>query len=288
MMSAHPMRVALSRMALALAALLALVAPLRAEGVASPDVSPLIRSADLGDADACYTLGTLYAEGTSVSQDWTESIGWFALAAERGHQGARAGFERVYLSMAETGDPDKCYDLGVMYRSGGLISQDHAQARIWLELAADQGHADAQTLLGDMLFSGDGVSQDRSEAAKWYRKAADQRHVDARLKLGLMYMHGSGIVSSDREAAGWFAKAAEQGSAAAQLLLAMMYADGRSVEREPEAAYIWAYISYMTDRNGDARDMLEALNDELSFEIRLRAEMDAHKRYGQIMRRQKR
>ncbi|MGB7369299.1 MAG: sel1 repeat family protein, partial [Methylovirgula sp.] len=51
---------------------------------------------------------------------------------------------------------------------------DYATAlRLWRSLA-DQGNADAQYNLGVMYANGQGVPQDYAEAAKWYRLAADQ------------------------------------------------------------------------------------------------------------------
>jgi len=45
--------------------------------------------------------------------------------------------------------------------------------REWQPLA-DQGDADAQFNLGVMYDSGDGIPQDYAEAAKWHRLAAEQ------------------------------------------------------------------------------------------------------------------
>jgi TPR repeat protein len=45
--------------------------------------------------------------------------------------------------------------------------------REWQPLA-DQGDADAQFNLGVMYDRGDGIPQDYAEAAKWHRLAAEQ------------------------------------------------------------------------------------------------------------------
>ncbi len=59
-------------------------------------------------------------------------------------------------------------------------------------MAADQGHAEAQTHLGTMYSKGQGVPQDFAETARWYRKAADQGWARAQVLLGLMYTEGGG------------------------------------------------------------------------------------------------
>src|ERR1700729_2240405 len=58
--------------------------------------------------------------------------------------------------------------------------------RLWRPLA-DQGDTDAQYNLGIMYFTGQGTAQDPAEAAKWFRKAAEQGDVNAQYNLGAMY-----------------------------------------------------------------------------------------------------
>ena len=50
--------------------------------------------------------------------------------------------------------------------------------------------ADAQFHLGLMYDFGKGVPQDRTEAAKWFHLAAEQGHAPAQSFLGLLYMWG--------------------------------------------------------------------------------------------------
>jgi len=53
-----------------------------------------------------------------------------------------------------------------------------AALNFWRPLA-EQGEADVQFNVGLMYDKGKGVPQDDAEAVKWYRKAADQGHADA-------------------------------------------------------------------------------------------------------------
>ncbi len=67
---------------------------------------------------------------------------------------------------------------------------DYATAlKEWRPLA-EQGDADAQFHLGLMYDFGEGVAQDRTEAAKWFHLAAEQGHAPAQSFLGLLYMWG--------------------------------------------------------------------------------------------------
>ena len=55
----------------------------------------------------------------------------------------------------------------------------------WLEKAAEQGQARAQSLLGSCYRDGDGVEADAAQAAEWYGKAAKQNYPPAMCSLGL-------------------------------------------------------------------------------------------------------
>jgi hypothetical protein len=80
----------------------------------------------------------------------------------------------------------------------------------WLPLA-ELGDAEAQYNLGVLYDEGAGVEKDLSSAADWYRKAAEQGFMDAQTNLGIMYFHGQGVPRDHREAMKWFQQAASQG-----------------------------------------------------------------------------
>ena len=72
-------------------------------------------------------------------------------------------------------------------------SKDYATAlKLWRPLA-EQGDAQAQYNLGIMYDNGQGVPQDDAEAVKWYRKAAEQGIAKAQYNLGVMYANGRGV-----------------------------------------------------------------------------------------------
>jgi TPR repeat protein len=58
---------------------------------------------------------------------------------------------------------------------------------------AEQGDADAQYNLGIMYDTGLGVPENDAEAVKWFRKAAEQGYAYAQFKLGNMYVNGEGV-----------------------------------------------------------------------------------------------
>ena len=89
-------------------------------------------------------------------------------------QGDYATALKEFGPLAEQGDVDFQYALGVMYSKGRGVPQDYTEAAKWFRLVAKRGDADSQYSLGVLYWQGEGVPQDYAEAAMWYRKAAKQ------------------------------------------------------------------------------------------------------------------
>ena len=84
-----------------------------------------------------------------------------------------------WLPLAELGDVEAQYNLGVMYDQGANVDQDLGKAANWYRKAAEQGFMDAQANLGMMYYRGDGVPGDHTEAARWFQLAADKGDTEA-------------------------------------------------------------------------------------------------------------
>ena len=124
------------------------------------------------------------------------------------------------LQMAESGNAEAQWALGVVYRRGEGVPRDHAEAVKWYRLAAEQGHARAQNNLGVRYHKGEGVPKNDAEAVKWYRRAAEQGHAAAQYNLGERYSEGDEGVSQDyAEAVKWYRRAAGNGYAKAEIAL---------------------------------------------------------------------
>jgi hypothetical protein len=129
-------------------------------------------------------------------------------------------------------------DAVAAYRRG-----DYATALSRWHRLAEQGDAEAQFHLGVMYESGQGGQRNDAEAIKWYRKAAEQGDAVAQFNLGIMHTNGVGVSQNDAEAARWCRLAADHGLAGAQFNLGMMYAEGHGVAQDYVQAHMWLNLA---------------------------------------------
>jgi len=142
--------------------------------------------------------------------------------------------------LAERGDAEAQYRVGLMYEFGKGYPQDKAQGVAWFRKSAAQGHTAAQQELGVIYATGDGVAKDDVQAVAWFQKAATLGNPTAQYNLGLMIAKGAGVRRDDTQAIAWFRKSAAQGLAAAQFKLGVAYENGEGVDKDP----LLAYVSY--------------------------------------------
>ena len=140
---------------------------------------------------------------------------------------------------AEQEDAHAQTELGTMYKNSTGVEPSDEKALKPYQKAAEQGDADAQYHLGFMYQYGRGVERSYEKAREWYLKAAEQGLAHAQYNLGRMYQYGRGVERSYEKAAEWFLKAAEQGLARAQKNLGNMYSNGTGVEQSYEKAAEW-------------------------------------------------
>ena len=73
---------------------------------------------------------------------------------------------------------------------------DYAAALKEWQPLADKGDANSQYNLGLLYARGLGVPQDYQKAAEWYQKAAERDVPAAEYNLGVMYANGQGVQAS--------------------------------------------------------------------------------------------
>jgi len=153
----------------------------------------------------CAALALMLSPAAGAAQDFI--AGWNAYNA-----GDYATALAKWRPLAEQGDAFAQSNLGVMYRDGLGVPQDHTEAVRWYRLAAEQGDVDAQLDLGVMYEEGLGVPQDHTEAVRWYRLAAEQGHALAQTNLGIMYANGLGVPQDFLRVYMWLNIAAANGN----------------------------------------------------------------------------
>ncbi len=98
---------------------------------------------------------------------WDEGVA----AAKRGDYATAL---REWRPLAEQGNANAQFNLGLMYDNGQGVPQDYAKALQWWRKAAEQGNAKAQSKLGFMYRNGLGVPQDYVQAHMWYNLVASR------------------------------------------------------------------------------------------------------------------
>ena len=119
---------------------------------------------------------------------------------------------------------------------------DYATAlKEWTPLA-EQGNADAQYLLGLLYQGGIGVPQDDKTASKWFTLSAEQGNAHAQTEIGKMYNNGTGVPQDYKTALKWFILGSEQGNTMAQINLGSMYEYGMAIHQDYVKAHMWYNI----------------------------------------------
>lgn len=90
---------------------------------------------------------------------------------------------KLFTPLAEKGNAEAQYVLGIMYRAGRGVPQDFKKAKKWYLLSAEQGHPIAPFYLGWIYAKGKGVSKDVVRGYMWLNIAiANTPDADERKK----------------------------------------------------------------------------------------------------------
>lgn len=174
--------------------------------------------------------------------------------------------ERLFRPLAEQGDAQAQFCLGVMYRNGEGVQPDTQEAVKWFRKAAEQGYFRAQYLLGLSYDMGWGVPKNEQEAVKWIRKAAEQGSFLAQSDMGWKYSFGRGVPKDEREGVKWFRKAAEQGDSSSQHALGARYEMGWGfwgISKDFIRAHMW-YSVAAAGMSGSAEKMVMKDRDHVA------------------------
>jgi uncharacterized protein len=154
----------------------------------TPELAPLLRSAEAGNADAQFVLAYTYYHGGSPEV----ALGWLKKAAERKHpkawrllgdfhakglvaKGKSDAREAAacYQRAAALGDAAGMGKLSACYFSGEGVARSTFAGVKWLRAAAQAGDQGSARLLAMRLAEGDDVPRDPVEAYQWLIVGAD-------------------------------------------------------------------------------------------------------------------
>jgi len=154
----------------------------------------------------------------------------------------------LYRPIAEKGYAPAQVELADRYLTCSRDDRrcDVRQGLYWMEKAAKQGWARAESKMGDFYLFGlnEGrvrntvenkvvvVAQDYDKARGWYEKAAAQDYPDALLQLGQIYEQGLGVKTNKKQARRYYEQLAKQGNIEGQKRLAVL--DGKPLPQEPQ------------------------------------------------------
>lgn len=176
-------------------------------------------------------------------------------------------------TLAESGDAEAQYRLGLAYYEGKGVAVDEKLAALWLKRAAQQNHPQGTFKFSDCLYYGVGIPKNLAKAFEFALVAAKLGNVDGMNSVAYAYQHGEGTDADPVLSTFWYRQAAERGQPDAQNSLGTAYECGRGVEVNEAEATLWYRksaeqnniyglynlgVQYLKDENGEA-DPLEAV-----------------------------
>src|SRR5690606_38270684 len=94
-------------------------------------------SADKGNTNAMYNIGTMHQNGTSVNADGSEALRWYQLSADKGNETAEKYLQQL--------DKDGRSDL---YKgTEAHDAKNYTEAMKWYKISADKGNLTAVIML---------------------------------------------------------------------------------------------------------------------------------------------
>ena len=150
-------------------------------------------------------------------------------------------------------DPAGMRQLAKCLSRGKGVTEDPAQAAVWLEKAADMGVAASEAVFGVFLVHADaqyGVAKDAARGFKLLREAVERGHGLALYPVAQCYLKGEGVEKDAVHGVSILRQVITQGgsmTARAQTHLAQCYIEGNGVEVDTAQAALWCQRAAESD-----------------------------------------
>ena len=181
--------------------------------VCPPEFLPII--------DALPDASEFIPEGLDTDRDMENDFAW-------------------WKALAEQGDAEALYHVGVFYGTGDVVHQDYKTSADYFEQADQKGYFDATFQLGVYHQFGFGVTKDIRKALSYYERAAANGHAEAAAWAGQIYERGiDGVKEDHQKAFNLYMIAAEQDNEEAIWYVIQGYLLGQGVEKDFDKAYEW-------------------------------------------------
>ncbi len=150
-----------------------------------------------------------------------------------------------------------------IYEYEDLIEDDHVQAETKLLALADKGDSDAMYVLGIAYYDADIPKRTPMQGMQYLEQASNLGHARATHDLGCFHYYGYRLPEDFRNlqrAAELLKVSASQGFAPSMIFLGGMYKDGEGVEKNhEEARRLFHEALFLGDPN--AEELIQKLDD---------------------------
>ena len=150
---------------------------------------------------------------------------------------------------------------GLLEASDAFDRGEFVTALELYDVLAQDGDAQAQYRVGMMYEQGLGTDPDAKIAANWYAQAAEQNSPEGLAALSALHLKGAGVIQNFKESVRLNQQAAALGYAPAQYSLGVAYANGVGTFRDPVKAHMWFNIAAANGNNvaSKARNVVQDL-----------------------------
>ncbi len=155
----------------------------------------------------------------------------------------------IWEALAERGNAEANFNLGILYEDGLGVPKDMARALQYFERSAESGNQRAQYRLGLLYSAGGTVPLDPARSRKWLGAAAAQGDTDAAKLLAMRERAGADsrddayyraevlhVLGRNQEAAAIWKDLADAGDTRSRTRLAWLYEAGQGVPRDLDQA----------------------------------------------------